>query len=90
MTGRVLEVRFAPRAERAFLSLAARDQRRLAPHIEALARDPRPRGARKLSGEDGIYRIRVGDFRMLYIVRDRELVVLVLEIGPRKDVYRKF
>ena len=89
MAGKILEVRFAPRAERAFLSLAVRDRRRLAPHIDALAHEPRPRGAKKLAGEDGLYRIRVGDFRVLYVIRDDELIVLVLEIGPRKDVYRR-
>jgi len=90
VAGKLLEVRFAPRAERAFLSLAARDQRRLAPHIEALARDPRPRGAKKLAGQDGLFRLRIGAWRMLYLVEDRALIVLVLEIGPRKDLYRGF
>ena len=88
MAGRILEVRFAPKAERAFLSLPARDQRRLAPHIDALARDPRPRGAQKLAGEEGVHRIRVGSWWVLYVVRDWELVVLVLDLGRRKDVVR--
>jgi len=90
VAGKILEVRFAPRAERAFLSTAAKDCRRQAPHIDTLAHEPRPRGAKKLAGEEGLYRIRVGDIRVLYVVRDRELIVLVLEIGPRKDVYRGF
>jgi mRNA interferase RelE/StbE len=89
VAGKILEVRFAPRAERAFLSLPAGDRRRLAPPIEALAQDPRPRGARKLAGEEGLFRIRVGDFRVLYVVRDLELIVLVLDIGHRKDIYRR-
>lgn len=63
-------------------------QRRLAPRIEALARDPRPRGAQKLAGEEELYRLRVGDFRVLYAIRDRELVILVVAIGPRRDIYR--
>lgn len=82
------EVRFAPKAERAFLSLAVRVQRQLAPKIESLAKDPRPRGARKLAGEDDLYRLRLGDHRVLYVIRDRDLIVLVLAIGPRRDIYR--
>lgn len=82
------EIRFAPKAERAFSSLAARVQRQIAPRIEALAKDPRPRGAKKLAGEEELYRLRVGEYRVLYVIRDRELLVLIVAMGPRRDIYR--
>jgi mRNA interferase RelE/StbE len=56
--------------------------------MEALGFDPRPRGCKKLHGEDSFYRVRAGDFRIIYAVRDDVLVVLVVKIGNRRDVYR--
>jgi mRNA interferase RelE/StbE len=53
-----------------------------------LAQDPRPRGAKKLSDEDRLYRIRVGDYRVVYQINDDILFVLVVRIGGRGDVYR--
>lgn len=64
------------------------DQPRLIEAIKALASDPRPRGCRKLQGYDDIFRIRVGIYRVLYTVQARQLVVIVLKIGHRRDVYR--
>jgi mRNA interferase RelE/StbE len=64
--------------------------RRLERAIQALARDPRPPGARKLAGDrfDNLYRIRVGDWRVLYAIEDDRLVVLVLEVVRRDPAYR--
>jgi len=81
-------VRFRPRAARQFRKLPRADQARLAPTIEALARDPFPPGHRKLAGTDALYRIRVGDFRVIYRVREGELLVLVVLLGQRRDIYR--
>lgn len=64
-----------------------KDRLRIVERIHSLASDPRPFGAEKLSGEDK-YRIRQGNFRILYEIRDRELVVTVIRIGNRRDVYR--
>ena len=63
------------------------DRRRIAARIESLAENPRPPGCKKLSGSDR-YRIRQGDFRIVYSVEDDELVVYVVKIGDRKSVYR--
>jgi mRNA interferase RelE/StbE len=68
--------------------LPAEFQRRLSPHIDALAADPRPRVVVKLSGSSDIYRIRIGDYRIVYEIQDVGLVVLLLKIGNRRDVYR--
>jgi len=56
--------------------------------IRSLARDPRPFGSEKLSGREDLYRLRVGRYRVLYSVGDAELVVLIVRVGHRKDIYR--
>lgn len=56
--------------------------------IDSLKSNPRPHGCKKLKGTDNLYRIRSGDYRVIYQVQDRVLIVLVIRIGDRKDVYR--
>ena len=56
--------------------------------ISALAHEPRPPGVKKLSGSKGSYRIRVGDYRVLYTIADRVLTVVAVKVGNRRDVYR--
>ena len=63
------------------------DRQRIVRRIESLAKDPRPPGARKLSGRER-YRIRQGRYRILYSIEDRQLVVYVIKVGDRKEVYR--
>jgi mRNA interferase RelE/StbE len=79
---------FAPAALRQFRKLPAAVQRRVSPHIDALADDPRPPGVVKLSGFADIYRLRVGDYRIVYEIQDVGLIILVLKIGNRRDVYK--
>lgn len=62
--------------------------RRLADAISELASEPRPSGCLQVKGGDGELRIWVGDYRVVYDVRDEELVVLVLRLGHRREVYR--
>ncbi len=82
-------IEFAPRAERQFDDLPREVQERLTPRIEALAENPRPQGVKKLAGEPGLYRLRVGDYRIVYQIRDQELFILVVKIGHRREVYRR-
>jgi mRNA interferase RelE/StbE len=63
-------------------------QRRVARVINALADNPRPPGVQKLSAEDGVYRVRSGDYRILYQIVDRQLVVLVVRVRHRREAYR--
>ena len=81
-------IEFSSAAHRQFAKLEAEARRRIAPAIDALALDPRPPGAVALAGEESIYRIRVGAYRVVYAVEDARLVVLVVKIGHRRDVYR--
>ncbi|MFN2384320.1 MAG: type II toxin-antitoxin system RelE/ParE family toxin [Gemmatimonadota bacterium] len=82
------EIRFAPSAARTFRALPVALRRRLAAKIDGLAEDPRPHGAKKLTGMKDVYRLRVGEYRVIYAIRSKELVVLVLKIGHRGEVYR--
>jgi mRNA interferase RelE/StbE len=63
------------------------DIARILRRIEALRIDPRPIGVEKLSGR-GIYRVRQGVYRILYEIRDNELIVVVVKVGHRSDVYK--
>ena len=81
-------VEFSPAAEREYGKLARGIQLRLRPRIDALADAPRPAGAKKLKGAGELWRIRVGDYRIVYEVRDRTLLVLVVRVAHRRQVYR--
>jgi mRNA interferase RelE/StbE len=63
------------------------DLRRILKRIEALAKDPRPPGSEKLSGQER-YRVRQGVYRILYEIRDEALIVTVVAVGHRREVYR--
>jgi mRNA interferase RelE/StbE len=62
----------------------------VAREIDGLARNPRPQGHKKLKGNENLYRIRSGNYRILYQIQDKILIVLVVRIGDRKEVYRNY
>ncbi len=68
-------------------ALPAKDRKRIARKLQRLASEPRPAGTEKLSGHEK-YRLRQGDYRMLYSVDDDERAVVIVKIGHRRDVYR--
>ncbi|MFM7454256.1 MAG: type II toxin-antitoxin system RelE family toxin [Cyanobium sp.] len=82
------EVRLARRAVRSLADMQRRDQQRIRAAIDLLADNPRPPNCVALQGEAGVYRVRVGDYRIVYEVFDRVLVVQVVRIGHRREVYR--
>jgi mRNA interferase RelE/StbE len=69
-------------------SVPSKDRQRIIRRISALADDPRPEGSEKLSGDEK-YRIRQGDYRILYSIEDDVLVVTVVRVGHRREVYRR-
>ena len=81
------DLRIKPSAVKELVALQAKDRRRMVSRIQDLASEPRPPGCEKLSGQDR-YRIRQGDFRILYEIQNRELTVVVVKIGHRRDVCR--
>jgi mRNA interferase RelE/StbE len=68
-------------------SIPTRDLGRIMERTESLAYDPRPEGSKKLSGEEK-YRIRQGSYRILYAIEDDLLIVYVVKVAHRKDVYK--
>jgi mRNA interferase RelE/StbE len=74
---------------KALAALPRREQQRVRAAIELLADNPRPPGCVALAGEDRAYRVRTGDYRIGYEVLDRELIVQVVRIGHRREVYRQ-
>ncbi|MCC7049970.1 MAG: type II toxin-antitoxin system RelE/ParE family toxin [Alphaproteobacteria bacterium] len=81
-------VEFAPAAKRAFDQLDPAVRKRIAFRLVALEEQPLPPGAIKLAGKDSLYRIRVGDWRIVYEIDHGRVLVLVLKIGHRREVYR--
>ncbi len=77
-----------PQAERALARIANPHRRRIAKAIDGLARTPRPPGCAKLAGAENAYRIRVGDYRVVYEIVRRVLTVYIVRVAHRKDVYR--
>jgi mRNA interferase RelE/StbE len=82
------QIEFSRQADRQFRNLPSQIQQRLKSRIDSLSSAPRPHGSEKLSGVDQLYRIRVGDYRIIYAVEDNRLLVLVVKIGHRREVYR--
>jgi mRNA interferase RelE/StbE len=76
-----------PSAAKELQALPAIDRKRVVTRIEGLASDPRPPGTEKLSGAEK-YRLRQGDYRVLYSVDDAEKSLVIVKIGHRRDVYR--
>lgn len=81
-------IEFAPSAARAFKKLEVSIQNRISPKIDALASDPRPHGAEKLAGLENRYRVRVGGYRIIYVINDGGRIIVIAVIGHRREVYR--
>ena len=82
-------IEIAPAAVRQLRKLDPTARRRVQAAIELLADQPRPSGATKLAGGDGEWRVRTGDYRIVYEVHDDVLLVLVVAVGHRRDIYQR-
>jgi len=82
------QIRFDPYARKQLGALDKPARRRILAKIETLAEDPRPPGALMLAGRHGDYRLRVGDYRIIYTIHNTALIVLVIEVGHRREIYR--
>jgi mRNA interferase RelE/StbE len=81
-------VELLPEVERALKKMDPQVRRRVFKAIEGLADNPRPAGAKALEGADRLYRVRAGDWRVVYRIRDRDLLVLVIRAGHRREIYK--
>ncbi len=82
-------VRIKKSAAKELEAVPRKDRERIIGRIRALGENPRPAGAEKLAGATDKFRLRQGDYRILYTVEDESLTVDVVKIGHRKDVYRR-
>jgi mRNA interferase RelE/StbE len=87
MAGKAYTVLVDGRAAKEIAELERDIQRRIVTKIESLATNPRPNGVDKLKSNDDLYRVRVSDYRIIYQIGDRELIVLVVRVGHRREVY---
>ncbi|MCX5637398.1 MAG: type II toxin-antitoxin system RelE/ParE family toxin [Planctomycetota bacterium] len=81
-------VEFKPQAACFIERQSGKIQRQLIAHIEALAVNPRPAGCKLLYTEEKLYRIRSGNYRIIYQIQDKKLLVVIVRVGDRKDIYR--
>ena len=89
MTAPRYTIEVVRRAQREIRKLSRANQERVRKAILDLAQDPRPEGARKLQGStEPLYRIRTGDYRVIYEVQDDRLIVLVVRVRHRREAYR--
>lgn len=83
------QVFLKPAAQRQLKKLTPDIQRALITLIERLSEEPRPSGCKKLKGRDDQYRVRLGNYRIIYSIEDTSLIVRVIKIGHRRDVYEE-
>ena len=76
-----------PSAAKELKKLPKKDIPRIVAKIESLANDPRPGGVEKLTSHEN-YRVRLGIYRIIYSIEDENLIVIVIKVGHRKDIYR--
>lgn len=81
-------IEISSRARRGIRRISREDQRRVSKAIDGLADEPRPDGVAKMRGFDRRYRIRIGDYRVIYDIYDDRLLVVVVEAGHRREIYR--
>ena len=76
-------------AKRNFKKLSSSLQKRIEAKIAALSTNPRPAGVKALKSSDNLLRLRVGEYRVVYKVEDKRLIVIIIQVGHRREVYRK-
>ena len=81
-------IELARKAQKFLSKLPENIRHQIRDKIDALETDPRPHGCIRLQGSKDLYRIRTGDYRIIYTIKDNQLLVLVVQIGHRRDVYR--
>lgn len=80
-------IEFTRRAARDLERLDRRARLRIVEAVAGLGIDPRPAGVKKLRGEDNAWRIRVGDYRVIYEIHDGSVLIVVFRVGHRRDIY---
>lgn len=84
---KVYRIEVTPRARKDLEALPTRERRRVAEQIDTLMTDPRPTGCKKLKGREDFYRIRVGNYRVVYQIEDEILLILIVRVGDRNEIH---
>lgn len=84
------EIIFSPQARQSLKKIPPNIQQRLLKKISLLSQNPRPSGVKVLKGEKGLLRIRVGDYRIIYTIENKLLIITIIQIGHRREIYRQF
>jgi mRNA interferase RelE/StbE len=84
----VYEVLLETRAERDLKKLSGEVFHRIIPLLKSLAEDPKPKGARKISGSKNDWRLRIGDYRVIYEIDERAKCIRIMRIRHRREAYR--
>jgi len=82
-------IELGPAAARQLKKLDRGVLSQIAAKIDSLAEEPRPHGCEKLAGYDDLYRVKVGDHRIVYAVQDEQLLVIVVKVGSRAEIYQR-
>ena len=82
-------IEWRPSTKKDLKRISKAEVHRIIQSVESLSDQPRPPGSRKLSGSDSTYRIRIGNYRVIYEIHDEVILIEVVKVGHRKDVYRK-
>lgn len=80
---------FKPAALRQLKKISLNSQKRVLQKINSLAENPLPDGVKKLAGSASLFRVRVGDYRIVYLIENEELIVLIVAVGHRREIYRR-
>ena len=81
-------LRFKNSAAKEFRGLSGELRLRVGEAVDRLSLNPRPEGMVKLKGGDNLYRIRVGDYRVVYTIDDKEKVIVIMRVRHRRDIYQ--
>ena len=84
----IYRLEIVPAAQKELSLLPLRDRKRVDDRIHSLAENPRPHGSIALSGHKDLFRLRVGSYRVIYRIREEVLLVLIVKVGHRREVYR--
>ena len=85
----MFEIQLSKEASDFLRSQSKKIARQIVRKLESLANEPRPANCVRLKGNSDFYRIRSGDYRIIYAIKDQQVLVLILKIGHRKDVYKR-
>lgn len=82
------KIRYKPKAQKFIEGQSLKIRRQLIKKIEVLKKNPHPPGSKLLDSKKNIYRIRTGNYRIIYQVRNKELLIIIAKVGDRKEIYR--